>query len=171
MTVAQGKRTKLPFQLAICALAELPQAMLRFTPTHVISVTDPGDSPPEFPIDVTVLRLAFWDAHALTDKVTRMLATRERDNYPPNIDHARAILDFGANLPEGARVLVHCWAGVSRSTAAAFVLAAQRKSGDEKSAFDLIKILRPGAMPNRLIVKFADKLLGADGRMKACLGR
>lgn len=169
MTVAQGKRTKLPFQLAICGLDELPQVVARFEPSHMISITDPGDSPPEFPSDISLLRLAFWDAHALTG-ATKMLATRERDNYP-NPDHARAILDFGEQLPEGAKVLVHCWAGVSRSTAAAFVLAAQRKSGDEKSAFDLIKILRPGAMPNRLIVKFADKLLGADGRMKACLGR
>lgn len=169
MSVMRGKRTKLPFQLAICGLSELPEVVARFKPSHMISITDPGDGLPEFPTEVTVLRLAFWDAHALTG-ATKMLATRERDNYP-NLDHARAIIDFGATLPEGARVLTHCWAGVSRSSAAAFVLAAQRKSGDEKSAFDLIKILRPGAMPNRLIVKFADKLLGADGRMKACLGK
>lgn len=169
MTVIQGKRTKLPFQLAICGVAELPEVVARFKPTHVISITDPGDDLPEFSIDVTVLRLAFWDAHTLT-KVTKMLAAREPDDYP-NLDHARAILDFGELLPKGARVLTHCWAGVSRSTAAAFVLAVQRKSGDEKSAFDLVKVLRPGAMPNRLIVQFADKLLGADGRMKACLGR
>lgn len=168
MTVASGKRTKLPFRLAICGLAELPN-MMEFAPTHVISITDPGDALPEFPSDLTVLRLAFWDAHTLSG-ATKMLAAREPDDYP-NLDHARAILDFGEQLPEGARVLTHCWAGVSRSTAAAFVLAAQRKSGDEKYAFDLIKILRPGAMPNRLIVRFADKLLGAEGRMKACLGK
>ncbi len=167
MATTRVKHPKLPFLLAVCGLSELPQVMLRFSPTHVISITDPGDDLPEFPDHITVLRLAFWDAHALTG-ATKMLAARERDNYP-NLDHARAILEFGANLPEGAKILTHCWAGVSRSTAAAFVLAAQRKSGDEKSAFDLIKILRPGAMPNRLIVRYADKLLGADGRMRACL--
>lgn len=161
---------RLPFSLVICGLAELPTAVKRQRPTYVISITDPDDEPLDFPEAVAVLRLAFWDVHAMTGMVARKLSVQDRDAYP-SIDHARVILDFGQQVPTRGRLLIHCGAGISRSTAAAFILAAQAKPGDEWGAFQLIKVLRPQAQPNLLLVRFADKLLGAEGRMSACLWR
>lgn len=162
--------SRLPFSLVICGLTELPTKLARLRPTHVISITDPSNEPLDFPKAVTVLRLAFWDVHALDGMVAKMLSAQDRDAYP-SIDHARAILDFGQQVPTRGRLLIHCGAGISRSTAAAFILAAQAKPGDEWGAFQLIKVLRPQAQPNPLLVRFADKLLGAEGRMSACLWR
>ena len=161
---------RLPFSLAICGLSELPTVVERQRPTHVISITDPNDEPLDFPEAVAVLRLAFWDVHVIDGMVARKLSPHDSDAYPSAV-HALAILDFGRQVPAEARVLVHCWAGVSRSSAAAYLLCCQAIPGDEWSAFQLIKVLRPQAQPNPLLVRFADKLLGAEGRMAACLWR
>lgn len=158
---------KLPFRLAICGVNELPETLARFS--HIVSITDPDDAPLEFPAQTTVLRLAFHDVHTTTGLVGRRLS--ERDAGLPNVDHAEAILDFGRRLPDNAVVLVHCWAGVSRSTAAAYLLVAQAMPGDEQGAFDLIKSIRPHAQPNRLLVRYGDRLLGAEKRMVRCVDR
>lgn len=158
----------LPFDLAICGLKELRTTLAAFRATHVISISDPGGASPEIPDSLTVLRLAFWDVDSLDGMVARKLAPDTPDAYP-SIAHVQLILGFGRQIPAGARVLVHCSAGISRSSATAFLIAAQAMAGSEHRAFDLIKLLRPQARPNRLIVKFGDRLLGADGRMLLCL--
>lgn len=170
MEQIKSKSRALPFSLAICGLAELPTKLERFIPSHVISITDLNDEPLDFPAPITVLRLAFFDIHAQTGMVGKMLSARDRGEYPC-IGHAEIILEFGRQIPKGARLLIHCWAGVSRSTAAAYLLLCQHMHGDECSAFELLKTIRPSAQPNRLIVKFGDRLLGAERRMLRCVDR
>jgi predicted protein tyrosine phosphatase len=70
---------------------------------------------------------------------------------------------------------VHCYAGISRSTAAAFVAvcALVPDRDEEEIAYDL-RQRSPSATPNRLIVEIADRMLGRDGRMAraiASIGR
>ena len=162
--------TKLPFQLVICGVDDVPDMLVQFVPTHIISITDPDDEPLDFPAQINVLRLAFFDLHTMTGMVAKTLTARDRGDYPC-VDHAQAILDFGRCLPGGARVLIHCHAGVSRSTAAAFLLVAARMPGQEDAAFNLIKRIRPAAQPNRLLVRHGDQLLGAEKRMIRCVDR
>ena len=67
-------------------------------------------------------------------------------------------------------MLVHCWAGVSRSTASAYI--AQCMLHPEKSETDLANDLRrlsPPATPNRLIIAHADAILGRNGRMVSAI--
>lgn len=64
-------------------------------------------------------------------------------------------------------MIVHCWAGVSRSTAAGYILSHALTPGSDPH--DLAKLLRsraPWATPNGRMVGFADDLLGADGQMR-----
>ncbi|WP_068434076.1 tyrosine phosphatase family protein [Magnetospirillum sp. XM-1] len=162
-------KSGLPFELTICGLDELADELESLRPSHVISILDPGDDqddPLVFDETIRVLSLRFFDLHAMGGVVGTMLSARDRAEYPC-AEHAHAILEFGRNIPSGSKVLIHCWAGVSRSTAAAFVLACLHLSPDQ--AMDLILGLRPGAMPNRLIVRFADKILGFEGRMVAAI--
>lgn len=162
--------TKLPFQLVICGVDDVPDMLVQFVPTHIISITDPDAEPLDFPAEMEVLRLAFYDLHTLTGMIAKTLTARDRGDYPC-VDHAEAALDFGRSLPDGARVLIHCHAGVSRSTAAGFLLVAARMPGNEQAAFDLIKAIRPVAQPNRLLVLHGDRLLGAEKRMIRCVDR
>jgi predicted protein tyrosine phosphatase len=169
MTAVEAKQSRLPFSLAICGVSELDSKISRFTPSHIVSITDPGDDEIQFAPEMPVLRLSFFDVHAELRKVGGKPVRQKVDDIP-SIRHAEAIIEFGRGMPAGSKVLIHCWAGISRSTAAAFLLICMHRPGDEYSAFQFLKALRPQAQPNRLIVKYADKLLNAGGRMLAAIG-
>jgi predicted protein tyrosine phosphatase len=67
-------------------------------------------------------------------------------------------------------MVVHCYAGISRSTASAFAAACMlNPHRDEVSIARQIRAASPIAQPNRLIVSLADKALGRDGRMLRAL--
>ncbi|MGD8355534.1 MAG: tyrosine protein phosphatase, partial [Methyloceanibacter sp.] len=67
-------------------------------------------------------------------------------------------------------LLIHCWAGISRSTAGAFVvLCALNPHADEHSLARALRRASPTAYPNRRIVALADIVLGRNGRMSAAV--
>jgi predicted protein tyrosine phosphatase len=84
----------------------------------------------------------------------------------PAEEHVRQLLEFARAWDKHEPLLVHCFAGVSRSTAAAFIiacaLAPNRRESDIARA---IRAASPTATPNRRLVIIADALLGRDGRM------
>ena len=63
-------------------------------------------------------------------------------------------------------MVVHCWAGISRSTAAAYTaLCAINPYASEELIARRLREASPTAFPNRLIVRLADTALGRNGRM------
>ena len=63
-------------------------------------------------------------------------------------------------------IVVHCYAGISRSTAGAFITAcALNPERDERTIARLIRDASPTAQPNLRLVALADNLLGRKGRM------
>jgi predicted protein tyrosine phosphatase len=67
-------------------------------------------------------------------------------------------------------MVVHCFAGISRSTASAFAAACMlNPHRDEIAIARQIRTASPIAQPNRLIVSLADRALGRDGRMRRAL--
>jgi len=91
----------------------------------------------------------------------------------PSRENVESILALGRELAEGEplHLLVHCLAGVSRSTAAAAILMAQANPGREAQVFDELFELRPRAWPNSRMIGHADALLGCGGAMTAALQR
>lgn len=70
----------------------------------------------------------------------------------------------------GEYLLIHCAAGISRSTAAAFaILCKAMGPGREREALLEIRRIRNIAYPNRLMVAYADILLERDGAMLAAV--
>jgi predicted protein tyrosine phosphatase len=87
---------------------------------------------------------------------------------PPSPRHVRQLLEFGRGWESEAPILVHCWAGISRSTAAAFILLCDRLApGSERKIAEGIRARAPHAFPNPLLVRLADEALGREGRMIA----
>jgi predicted protein tyrosine phosphatase len=87
---------------------------------------------------------------------------------PPTLEHVEQIVDFATRWDRREPLLIHCWAGISRSTAAA--LTAMCLLHPEEDEADLARELRrisPSATPNRLMVAYADGLLGRRGRLVA----
>jgi predicted protein tyrosine phosphatase len=83
----------------------------------------------------------------------------------PDRDIMRAILDFGRHGGPQRTLLIHCWAGISRSSAAAFAIACDRNPGFESDIAIELRRQSPSATPNRLMVRLADDLLRRGGRM------
>jgi predicted protein tyrosine phosphatase len=66
---------------------------------------------------------------------------------------------------DATHLLIHCHAGVSRSTAAAAILMAQHNAGREADAFMALLDLRAQAWPNTRMVQIADRLMGRNGAL------
>jgi len=87
-------------------------------------------------------------------------------NIAPTKEHVRKILDFSRNWNRNGPMIVHCYAGVSRSTAAALVILCQYNPGCEMDAALALRRAAPHAKPNRKIIAIADRLMGLEGRLE-----
>jgi predicted protein tyrosine phosphatase len=88
----------------------------------------------------------------------------------PGEAHVEALLAFARRWDRRAPLLIHCYAGVSRSTAAAFVTAcALDPARSERDIALRIRTLSPTATPNSMLVAIADRMLGRAGRMSAAV--
>lgn len=89
---------------------------------------------------------------------------------PPGHAHVEALLGFARRWDRDAPLVINCFAGISRSTAAAYIVAAALAPGrDEADLARTLRALSPSATPNLLLVGIADDLLKRDGRMVAAV--
>lgn len=155
-------------RLTICGLQELG-AFQNAAVTHVLSILDPNH--PE-PAD-----FATYSPHKrLTLRFDDVIEPRP-GVLPPEPHHIEALLEFGhglaATIDDPLRhLLVHCHAGISRSSASMTILLAEaRPEADEDSLFAHIREIRPQAWPNSRMIALADEVLGRSGRLTAALRR
>ncbi len=88
----------------------------------------------------------------------------------PCDEHVRRLIDFVSGWNRHKPMVVHCYAGISRSTAGAYVAAcALNPRRDEQAIADELRRASPTATPNARIVSLADRMLGRDGRMVAAI--
>jgi predicted protein tyrosine phosphatase len=128
---------------------------------YLISIGDPGDDPPQGYTQVPHrLRLEFHDliTPLEEDEDEEVLAT------PEDILN---VINFASLVSQDkGDVLIHCPAGISRSSAVALtVYAVLLGSGREEEALAYVLAARPQAIPNRWIVELADKALGREGKL------
>jgi predicted protein tyrosine phosphatase len=84
----------------------------------------------------------------------------------PGQEHVERLIDFVGTWDRAAPMVVHCFAGISRSTAGAYVAAcALNPQRDEQQIAWEIRRASRTAQPNPRIVSIADRLLKRDGRM------
>lgn len=139
----------------ICGIAELGTAPLS-TARRVISILDPdAPEPPELrDLQAAVLTLHFDD-----------VITNEGPYQAPTRADIERMLAFDRDHSTGDTLVVHCTAGISRSTAALTILLAQRRPGCEPEIFEELRAIRPVAWPNSLMIALADDILGAGGQL------
>jgi predicted protein tyrosine phosphatase len=90
-----------------------------------------------------------------------------QDGYTvPGEEHVARLIDFVRGWDRAAPMVVHCFAGISRSTAAAFTAACVlNPEREEAQIARAIRAASPTAKPNARIVSIADRLLNRNGRM------
>jgi len=152
-------KTRVPFQLTICGIDELGGHCAGDV-THVLSILDPGWPEPE-PLSIfdinRRLRLHFHD----------VIEARPGWIAPERWD-VELLLAFANDLKALAEthLLIHCHAGVSRSTAAAALVLAQTCPDlPAKEVLDEVVRIRPRAWPNLRILELGDDLLGRNGEI------
>jgi len=143
-------------RILVTPLSALADAVKRHRPSHVVTLLGP-DTPVETPAGIAAERHLRLDVHDIDTAQPNLIA--------PGRDHVADLLTFAHEWDASAPMLVHCWAGISRSTAAAYIVACSRNEGAEHEIAMALRARAPHANPNRLLVRHADALLGRDGRM------
>lgn len=144
-------------KLHVCALIDLPDTVARTRPTHLISAIT-ADMMPTTPRGLATERHLQLTLNDISEPRAGLIH--------PTAEHINTLLQFGKAWSTETPLLVHCWAGISRSTAAAFiVLCAHNEPGQEGLIAAALRATSPSATPNELMVRIADDLLGRSGRM------
>lgn len=147
--------------LHVCPLSRLPETVAATGASHVLTLIALR-SVPERPATISER------CHGVVGVSDIAVATE--GHVLPAESHVRTILDFVQAWPRERPMVIHCYAGISRSTAAAYIAAcALNPVRDEAEAAVALRRASPSATPNRLFVEIADRLLGRDGRMVAAI--
>jgi predicted protein tyrosine phosphatase len=152
-------RTLVRYDITICGIPEL-DLHREAGVSDVLSIIDPYEPEPAVFTRFQPHRrqtLRFDDVMSRTPGV-----------QAPEDHHVEALLAFGRAIDQAGdatHLLIHCHAGVSRSTAAAALLMAQHNPGREADAFMALLELRAQAWPNTRMVAIADRLLGRNGAL------
>jgi predicted protein tyrosine phosphatase len=154
----------MPRRIIVTPLEHLGEVVATVRAPHVCGLLGPEISHPPLPVpESRRLRLSFHD-----------IAAPAPGFLPPDEAHVSALVGFVKEWQEsgGECLVLHCWAGISRSWAAAFISRCllEPERPEEDIAQELRR-LAPFATPNPLLVRLADGLLGRKGRMSAAIAR
>ena len=125
--------------------------------SHVVSLLGP-DTPHRQFKGITApchLKLTFHD-----------IITPAEGFTAPAPEDVETLIRFLDGWTRDNPMLIHCWAGISRSTAAAFTaMCHYHPDKDELRLAQQLRTLSHVATPNRRMVAFADDILNRRGRM------
>ncbi|GIL38703.1 tyrosine phosphatase family protein [Roseiterribacter gracilis] len=128
-------------------------------PARVVTILSPTQTAPVLPVKVPHLVLGFHDIDATRSGLVA-----------PDANSLHRLLDFAAAWTEPAPMLVHCWMGISRSTAASFILACAADPNRSEAEIALaLRAASPTATPNQRLIALADEVLARSGRMIAAI--
>lgn len=147
-----------PFVITVCGIGEL-EGHGGLGASHVLSILDPDHPVPE--------AFGAFGEHAKLELRFHDIVDPRPGDILPSPEHVDAILAFGRTLhPEGASLLVHCHAGISRSTASMALLIAQAMP--DMPAADVLRTvhgIREKAWPNLRLIELGDTALGRGGSL------
>jgi predicted protein tyrosine phosphatase len=145
----------------VCSLARLHQTVEGTGARHVVSLLGDEDHV-DRPCAIEAENHLWLRLHDISAPL---------DGYiMPEEEHVSDLLNFVRRWDRRAPLVVHCYAGISRSTASAYAtVCALNPHRDEEGIALALRRASPTATPNMRIVSLADRLLGRDGRMVAAV--
>ena len=145
----------------VCSLARLHDTVAETGASHIVTLLRLIDrvQRPKAIVEANHLILGMDD-----------IATPIDGYIHPAEEHVTRLIEFVQRWDRRAPMVVHCYAGISRSTAGAFISAcALNPQRDEATIARAIRGSSRTAMPNSMLVGHADRILGRKGRMIAAV--
>ena len=147
--------------IVVCSLAAVEDQIVANGSTHLVTLLSPG-SLPETPTAIAAARHLRLAVNDIDEEIEGLTAPTEE-----TVEH---ILAFAERWDGESPLLIHCWAGISRSTATAYVIACARNPHTSEARIaQALREASPTAQPNKRIVALADARLGREGRMSAAV--
>ena len=145
----------------VCSLSRLHDTVRESGARHVVTLIK-DITLVHRPASILAENHLLLDMDDITDHIEGYVAPAE--------EHVGDLLRFVRAWPREAPLVVHCYAGISRSTAGAFVTAcALNPRRDELAIARALRAASHTATPNQRIVRLADQMLGRNGRMIAAV--
>jgi predicted protein tyrosine phosphatase len=145
----------------VCSLSRIAATVEQSGASHLVSVINIGTPVPR-PGSIASENHLFVGINDIVEPTEGLIL--------PGAEHVRKLLDFVIAWDQSRPIVVHCFAGISRSTAAAFItLCATRPARDEAGLAMALRHASSIATPNARMVALADTLLGRNGRMIAAI--
>lgn len=152
-----------PAAVYVCALRHVPDMAARTGALHLVSAID-AELAPQTPGSIARDRHLKLDMHDIIEA--------RPGHTPPGSDHVERLIEFVHDWNREGPLLIHCFAGISRSTAAAFIaLCTLNPKAPEDVIACAIRRSSDTAIPNRRFVALADAALKRDGRMVEALAK
>lgn len=148
-------------RLLVCPLDHLPATLEGSGARHLVTFASPGNTPSGLDRSLRHLALEFNDIAA------------PREGYlEPQREHVDALLSFLQAWEGDAPMVLNCWMGISRSTAAAaLALAALEPNPDPTAIAIRLRAAAPSATPNPLMIAHGDTALGLDGALSRAIAQ
>ncbi|MEJ1961886.1 MAG: protein-tyrosine phosphatase family protein [Gammaproteobacteria bacterium] len=144
-------------KIVVCPLSQVEQMVAMHAPELVVSLLDPGFAFPELGLAYRHrhLRLHLHDVHEWAP-----------GQVAPEPKHVDQLLGFLRGWQRSSPLLIHCRAGIGRSTAAAFIAAClHNPDADERTIALGLRRASSLARPNQVLIGLADAAMGRNGRM------
>jgi predicted protein tyrosine phosphatase len=141
----------------VSPLSRFRQMVSAHSPARIVSLLDPTD---DWPSAQGFAR----DRHLKVG--VHDITAAEVGFDAPGEHHVERIIDFLGGWDPKDTLYVHCWAGISRSSATAFIAGClANPDADERRIANAIREASPLAQPNTRLVQLADNAMGRKGRM------
>ena len=141
----------------VCPLSAVPDIVARSNASHLLTCLQDA-------VLVETPRAILPDRHLRLH--IHDIAEPIMGHIAPGEEHVGQLIDFVLDWGGQGPMVVHCWAGISRSTAAAYTALCAINPGVPEELIALrLREASPTAYPNRLIIRLADDALGRKGRM------
>lgn len=140
------------FEIKVCELAYADYHRTDWQATHMVSLLD---EKMRGKVDLRDDRLVLHFSDVNAPNASRT---------PPMKVHVEQVLAFTKNLTDADKLIVHCHAGVSRSTAMMIAILCQHGDTPEQ-AIARVQAVRPQLWPNTLVTLYADEVLGMGGAL------
>lgn len=149
--------------IIVCPLSRVEETVTRFGARHIVTLIN-RDTLVARPPAVEAANHLLLGINDICEPAEGMICPAE--------EHVSEFLAFVGRWDRQTPVVIHCYAGISRSTAAAFsAFCSMRPDLDEEEIALRLRQRSREATPNARLVAIADEILGRDGRMVRAVER